>query len=584
MEESRRFADRDLEQARTAIERGEMRHAADHLAVAIAHAPTLPETHELLSRLAARAGGALELFPLEQNAFVGSVVARAHLLAAAGRPEDGLPLLFAASGHTPGVNWAGVPWVTEPSLGVKVEPGLLARNVMQLCTAIGDPDAEAARSVLRPYLTVVQHAIAAHPEHALLLGAGSALARRVGEPDTAVDWAQRGARARPSKLAEIWLGYAYRSAGRIGEALAALRRAVTHDPEDLSVYADIAATLADAGRMEDALAWVERALAKDPSFDCAVHTAHRLRFRADGKLGHLIDLADFAAENPDDTHEHTDLAECCAGTPWLGGVPEAARGADEPRRQAVDGVPEAARDIDEPRRQAVDGVPGAARDTDEPRRQARVTPPPPPTGAAADPDAGKPSAASVERLLRVSRPTWPHPPAAYDAALGLVLVPPEELLALLAHPPGDDEHDRRAARVWACLGLLHHDTDEPWMTSSRRRRLIELAVGGADAITEAAMFALVAYAWVDPAARTDVAGLITGRLMNLAGPARRNRPPIAWSVAQLALATPDLREETREMAAAVAQAEEARSRPRIPRQRPRKPKRVRRQLLRWLTR
>ncbi|GLY98961.1 tetratricopeptide repeat protein [Actinoplanes sp. NBRC 103695] len=534
MEEPRRSADRDLEQARAAIERGEMSHAADHLAGAIAHAPTLPETHELLSHLAARSGGALELFPLEHNAFVGTVVARAHLLAAAGRPEDGLPLLFAASGHTPGVNWAGVPWVTEPSLGVKVEPGLLARNVMQLCTVIGDPDAEAARSVLRPYLTVVRHAIAAHPEHALLLGAGSALARRVGEPETAVDWAQRGARARPSKLAEIWLGYAYRSAGRIGEALAALRRAVTHDPEDLSVYADIAATLADAGRMEDALSWVERALAKDPSFDCAVHTAHRLRFRADGKLAHLVDLADFAADNPDDTHEHTDLAECCAGTPWLGGVPEAARGTDDPRRRA--------------------------------------------------PSTEQPSTASVERLLRVARPAWPHPPAAYDAALGLVLVTGEQLLALLAHPPGDDEYARRAARVWACLGLLHHDTDEPWMVSTRRRRLVELAVGGTDAVTEAAMFALIAYAWVDPAARTDVAGLITGRLMNLAGPARRNRPPIAWSIAQLALATPDLREETREIAEAVAQTEEARSRPRIPRQRTRKPKRVRRQLLRWLTR
>jgi tetratricopeptide (TPR) repeat protein len=542
MEESRQSADRDLAQARAAIERGEMRHAADHLAGAIAQAPTLPETHELLSRLAARSGGALELFPLEQNAFVGTVVARAHLLAAAGRPEDGLPLLFAASGHTPGRDWAGVPWVTDPSLGVKVEPGLLARNVMQLCTAIGDPDAEAARSVLRPYLTVVRHAIAAHPEHALLLGAGSALARRVGEPETAVDWAQRGARARPSKLAEIWLGYAYRSAGRIGEALAALRRAVTHDPEDLSVYADIAATLADAGRMDDALAWVERALAKDPAFDCAVHTAHRLRFRADGRLSHLVALADFAAEHPDDTHEHTDLAECCANQPWLGGVPEPARTTDEQRR----------------------------RGTHDPRRRA--------------PTDERPAAASVERLVRVARPSWPHPPAAYDAALGLVLVEPEQLLALLTQPPGRTEDERRAARVWAALGLLHHDTDEAWMGSSRRRRLVELAVGGADAITEAAMFALVAYAWVDPAARTDVTGLITGRLMSLAGPARTDRPPIAWSVAQLALATPDLRDETRALAAAVAKAEEERYRPRVPRQRTRKPKKSRRQLLRWLTR
>src|SRR3954469_15398092 len=173
MEDPRRSADRDLEQARAALDRGEMHHAAHHLAGAIAHAPTLPETHELLSRLAARAGGGLELFPLEQHAFVGTVVARAHLLAAAGRPEDGLPLLVAASGHTPDVDWAGVPWVTDPALGLRMEPGLLARTIMQLCTAVGDPAPESGLAALRPYLTLVRHAVTAHADHAMLLGAGS---------------------------------------------------------------------------------------------------------------------------------------------------------------------------------------------------------------------------------------------------------------------------------------------------------------------------------------------------------------------------------------------------------------------------
>ena len=59
--------------------------------------------------------------------------------------------------------------------------------------------------------------------------------------------------------------------------------------------------------------------------------------------------------------------------------------------------------------------------------------------------------------------------------------------------------------------------------------------------------------------------------------------PIAWSVAQLALATPGLRADTRELAEEVVAAEEARNRPRIPRQRQRR-RPVRRQLLRWLTR
>src|SRR3982750_1240169 len=115
--------------------------------------------------------GDRELFPLEQHACVGTGVARAHLLAAAGRPEDGLPLLAAASGHTPGVDWAGVAWVSDPLLGLRIDPDALARTVMRLCTAVGDPAPASAAESLRPYLTVVRHAVDAHGEHAMLLGA-----------------------------------------------------------------------------------------------------------------------------------------------------------------------------------------------------------------------------------------------------------------------------------------------------------------------------------------------------------------------------------------------------------------------------
>ncbi|MFI5931653.1 hypothetical protein [Actinoplanes sp. NPDC051494] len=537
MDEARRSADRDLEQARDALDRGDLHRAADHIAGAISHAPNRAETHDLLRHLAGRTDDALELFPIEQHAFVGTVVARAHLLAAAGRPEDGLPLLVAASGHTPGADWADVPWMRDPELAARIEPGLLARIVMQLCTAIGDPAPEAGRAALQPYLILIRHAVDAHADHAMLLGAASALARRLGETTEAVDWAQRGARLRPSKLAEIWLGYAYRSADRLPESLAALRRAVMYDPEDLSLYADIAATLADADRMDDALAWIDRALSQDPDFDCAVHTGHRLRYRADGDLAHLVRLADFQRDHPDDSHEHTDLADCCAEQPWLSRVPAAT---DPPA---------------------------------DPTREPFV--------------AGPPTPEAVERLRRVAHPFWPHPPAAYDAALGLVLVEPEDLLALIARPPsapGDElgralaAHDpalwSRCVQVWACLGLLHHRTDEPWPESTRRRLLTDLATGGLDTITEAALFALVTYAWVDPSARTDVAALLTRRLDDAA-----TLPGLAWSIAHLALATPNLPTGIRERATAIARAEEDLAVSLVPRQRSPRAARLRR----WLS-
>ncbi|GIF07923.1 tetratricopeptide repeat protein [Actinoplanes siamensis] len=502
----------DLTLARAALDRGEMDQAARHLAGALHHAPTLPEIHELLSRLAARADDALDLFPLEPYAPAGRVAAHAHLLAAAGRPEDGLPLLAAASGHTPGVDWAGVPWVSDPVLGARIDPDTLARTVMRLCTAVGDPAPRSAATPLRPYLTVVRHTVAAHGEHAMLLGAGSALARRLGEPRLAIDWAVRGQRSRPSKLGEIWLGYAYRSAGRIPEALAALRRAVMYDPDDLSVYADVAATLADLGRLQEALRWTDRALERDPRYDCVVHTAHRLRFRADGDVAHLVGLADFVRDHPDDTHEHTDLDECCRDAAWLSGLPA-----------GLSRLP-------------------ASRPTVN----------------------AEPSADAVDRLLRVASADWPHPPAAYDRALGLVLVEPWELLALLGHPTVTGAGRPGGAEVWACLGLLHHGSEEPWLDSGRRKLLLGLLDGDIDRVTQAALFALITYAWVDPGARADVAAVVAGRFAEVAG------GPHVRAVAELALVTPELDRSTRELAAATVRV------PVVPRQRGRS------YLLRWL--
>ncbi|MEV0943010.1 tetratricopeptide repeat protein [Micromonospora wenchangensis] len=565
----------ELALARLALDEGDLAHAADHLAAALVLAPTLPDTHETLTRIAAASGGDLDLFPLGQRAHVGAVVARAHLLAAAGRPAEGLDLLVAATGHAPGVDWAGVPWVTAPELAQRLDPDRCARILMQVCAAVPDPVPRAGRAPLTPYLTLARHAVAAHPRHALLLGAASALARRLGEVTLAVTWASRGVREAPSKLGEVWLGYAYRSAGRTRDALAALERAVGHDPDDLAVYADIAGTLADHGRLDEALGWIDRALTRDPTFDCAVHTAHRLRFLRDGDVAHLVDLADFTRDHPDDSHEHTDLAESCRGRPWLGQVtPATGAMVDALRRTlAADGFPDAAVRLDtvEPpsaMRTVAAAVPGlhvevtgvAEPDPREPRRDTgyrlwRYE------GTTAAPALPTPSPAAAERVRHLAHPAWPHPPAAYDAAVGLATLDLADLLGLLVHPPDapptalgrvlsgqDPSLWVRCVQVWACLGLLHHRTDEPWATSTRRRVLVELIWGVEDWITEAALFALVTAAWIDPTVRPDVAGLVAERLADVAAVAQGRPVPIAVSLAHLALATPAVDPDTTALA------------------------------------
>ncbi|MGN9812197.1 tetratricopeptide repeat protein [Micromonospora sp. BQ11] len=571
----------ELVLARRALDTGDLEHAAAHVAAALAQAPTLPEVHETLARLVAAGGdGAVDLFPLHHHAFVGTVVARAHLLAAAGRPAEGLDLLVAATNHAPGTDWAGVPWVTTPDLAERLDPDRTARVLMQVCAAAPDPVPRAGRAALAAYLTLARNAVTVHPEHGLLLGAASALARRLGEVPLAVRWATRGVRVAPSKIGEVWLGYAYRSAGRTRDALAALTRAVAHDPDDLAVYADIAGTLADDGRLDEALDWIDRALARDPSFDCAVHTAHRLRHQRDGDVAHLVALADFVRDHPDDSHEHGDLAECCRGLPWLGQVtPADGPVADALRRVVADdhlGLGVAVRlDVPVPpsalrtlvttapglRVEMADGVDPDPREPRRPtaRRLWRYT------DTTVEPAVPAPSPEACERVRQLAHPAWPHPPAAYDGAVGLATLDLSDLLGLLVHPPEapstalgrvlggqDPALWVRSVQVWACLGLLHHRTDEPWDDSTRRRVLLDLVWGVEDWVTEAALFALVTAAWVHPAVRADVARVVADRLDDVAQVARLRPVPIAVSVAHLALATPDLAPGARALATALA--------------------------------
>ncbi|MEU4398483.1 tetratricopeptide repeat protein [Micromonospora orduensis] len=561
-------ATEELALARLALDEGDLHHAAGHLAGALARAPTLPEVHETLARLAAASGGGLDLFPINHHTFVGAVVARAHLLAATGRPAEGLELLAAATGYAPGTEWAAVPWVTTPELAERLDPEHTARILMQVCSALPDPVPRIGRAALAPYLTLARNAVTVRPDHGLLLGAASALARRLGEVALAIRWAARGVRAQPSKMGEVWLGYAYRSAGRTRDALAALNRAVALDPDDLAVYADIAGTLADTGRLDEALEWTERALARDPSFDCAVHTAHRLRHLRDGDLAHLVALADFVRDHPDDSHEHGDLAQCCRGRPWLGQLTPAGGPLIDAMRRAVadddNGMGGAVR-------LAAAAPPSAVRTVTSTAPGLRIeitgTPEPDPreprrasaqrlwdyADSVPTPVLPEPSAAAVERIGQVAHPAWPHPPAAYDAAVGLAGLDVADLLGLLVHPPAAPAnavgrllaaHDPsvwvRGVQVWACLGLLHHRTDEPWDISTRRRVLLDLVWGVEDWITEAALFALVTAAWVDPQVRPDVARVVAERLADAAAVARARPVPIATSLAHLALAAPAL--------------------------------------------
>ncbi|WP_432967702.1 tetratricopeptide repeat protein [Dactylosporangium sp. CA-233914] len=559
----------ELSLARIALADDDLGHAAGHVAGAIAWAPGLPEVHELLAALVARAGdeGALELFPVEQPAFIGTVVARAHLQ---GRhdPLGGLRMLVQASRFDPALPWADVSWVRalEPR---RLDPDDLARLFVAVMPSLGDPAEPAVARANEVYLDLARRSTAAHPESALLHGAAAGLARRFtalvpGALAEAVRWGAHGHRLRPDKLTAVWYAYALKADRRLDEALQVMRQAWQAQPDEVDLCADMANWLAEAGRLDEALELLDTAIRRAPEYDCAVHTAARLRFQRDGDVRHLVGLVDFMREHPVTSHEHSDLDGACRGRPWLAmvdgpaesvinllhQVPRADRGMEGTATVSALEVPSALRVVHRE-------LPGL-RLTIEGEPPASMVQPQRPDGRVlwqyqgllASPAVPEPSAAAVELLNGVVWPFWPNPVAAYDHALPLGQLPADDLVALLAHPPaGTDESLpdgvwERAAQAYACLGLLHCEQlragAPPGDTARSRELLTAIAFGVEDWTTEAALFALVVAAWLDPGCRAEVRDTVGYRFMAAVTQSRDRVVTIRESLAALVLATPDM--------------------------------------------
>ncbi|HTJ34312.1 MAG TPA: tetratricopeptide repeat protein [Dactylosporangium sp.] len=560
----------ELDLARAALAEGDLAHAAGHVAGAIATAPGLPEVHELLAALSARAGdeGALELFPVEQPAFIGTVVARAHLQ---GRhdPIGGLRMLAQATQFNCSQPWADVSWVRhlEPR---RLDPNELARLFVAVMSSLGDPAEARVAKANEVYLDLARRATAAHPGSALLHGAAAGLARRFtalapAALADAVRWGAHGHRLRPDKLTSVWYAYALKADGRLDAALQVMRQAWQAEPGEVDLCADMANWLAEAGRADEALELLDTAMRTEPDYDCAVHTAARLRFERDGDVAHLVGLVDFMREHPMTSHEHTDLAGACRGRPWLamvGGPAESVinllHQIERDRRAHLEGTATVSA-LEVPSALAVvrRELPGLRLSIEGGPPPEMVGPQRPDgrvlwryDGMLAHPAVPPPSARALQLLGGLVWPFWPDPVAAYDQALPLGQLGAEELLSLLVHPPAGTDPKlpdgawERASQVYACLGLLHCEElragAEPGDTARSRELLTAVAFGVEDWTTEAALFALVVAAWLDPGCREEVRGVVGRRFLDAMQQSRERVVTIRESLGELALITPQM--------------------------------------------
>jgi tetratricopeptide (TPR) repeat protein len=513
-------AEGELALAWIALYAGDPARAAGHLASGLAADPTRAAAYDLLGELDSDLIPARDYFPLTEPAEPGSIAARSYLAARAGRYNDALTLLARVASREPAKTWTAAGWLDMPGTAEQIDPADGAEALLFLALRLDEPVDHDLLSTLWPYLDFARRLIDAHRDRPDILAPMSGLARRLGAVDEAIAWCEYAERVAPSARTAIMLGYAYRAVGRVDDMIATWVTAVERAPTNVDIQVDLAEHLDRTGRHDEALSWLERAVSLDPTHPKAVPSAYEMRFRADGDAAHLIRLVDHWRTYPEHSYADDRLAKASDGRPWLRFVPaEPVALGNRPAGLHAHRQPRGARHI---------------------RRNATA----PPLTAL------PPSGRAVATLHDVASAVWLHPVGAYDRAAGLSAVPLDDLLALIEYTPAprDDGWQRvhrldpaywpKFARTFVCLGLLHHRVDQSWSSSDRRRVLVDLVErdhGRPDTV-EAAMFALIVGAWMDPGARPDVARVIDRRFASLRRAARRS--PAGESLASLVLLTP----------------------------------------------
>lgn len=602
----REHAELEVQRSRANLASGDLAHAAVHLGRALAHDPSAESAYVCLGELADVAGSfeaARELFKGDGSSVApGNAAAIVALLPGQGRVSDAVELLGSLAAANPAKPWAAAPWFS-PNLALSLPEISIGRAVTAVWEAIGNPAPPETAHAVAPWLTLARTATSRPGIRADVLCAASALARRLGAHQDAIDWC-RAAEERDkqtegaaSQHTLIMLGYAYRDAGQPGPAVEAWTRATARKPANADLLLDLADITFDQGDFAQSLRWAERAAALNGSSPKvrAAFLASRFRASADpvdlvADISPLIELADLSAAHPDSSYIRRCVSRACAGVPWLMMVPPPTEAIcasfgeltriEESGEGRVESVRSYMTSLEAPTamnlhrarfpQASIEVGPTMGPDARVPVKTEFGPPLWSYDGIEAIATAAPPSSAALDVVYDIAKGIWADPLVAYDQAAGFGALDAAELLGLLAHMPPPREPSwvaigrkhplywQRFAQVWVCVGILHHRADEPWPQSARRTLLLRLLFGPEDWTVEAAAFALCVSAWRFPAQRAEVAEAVWQRYQHAVKAVGRRPTQLHDPLARILLICPNVDPKTaRQARKALAEQREA---------------------------
>jgi len=290
---------------------GDLRAAVRFVAGAIAAAPEAQEPYAVLGEIWDDQHSALTAALAGSNS-LPTVLTTAYVSFLAADMDNAVMALGSVTGVQPSVAWARAPWFSDPRFTDQVGSEALAEAVMRTMDYGHALDTLAVQDALMPWRVLIakvcDRAPAAEPMAKMAI-----FLRTCGLTDESFDMCNRADCVEPIMLTEVVRAATWRRIGQPRQAAAAFQRALAMEPDNWSLYLDLADLQAEEGDFAGAVQSAVEGLKHGPNEITlrAAETAYRARHTGDTRA--LEALISLAPQMPNSPYRAVLIDHACAG-------------------------------------------------------------------------------------------------------------------------------------------------------------------------------------------------------------------------------------------------------------------------------
>lgn len=312
----------DIQVAWQAFNRGDARHAIQHLAWTLSVEPQNPEALALLDQVIKSSSTPFDLVAWENPPTPYPIAAvRAYIHSRQNELDEALAVMTQIYKAVPGLPF--LPWVVDWAKRreqlSKVKPDTITFLLSSLNAKISPQLEPTTIQFLEALLPEFSYYQKNQPPNSNLTFMLSISHRKLGKVDEALSLAQLAYQATPGYFSATVLGGAYREKGMVAEAVAAFRQALSFQPEDIAIRLDIGDTLCGNGQIEEGLLAYQEVLEREPEHQWAYPSSLYYLGILEPEGSWKAQLEEFAKKHPANERAANLVRQ---QLPFLGSLPE----------------------------------------------------------------------------------------------------------------------------------------------------------------------------------------------------------------------------------------------------------------------